>query len=278
MKALKVDGVFGVNTKKRMQRWLKVKQDGIVKSQTIKALQRRVGAKIDGKWGKGTTQKLQTYLKKHGQSGFKIDGVFGKATKKALQRFLNVYFKNQIDPKPVPPKPVPPTPVPTDKAAAIVAMAKACAYAYGSKLSTYSYKKGKPKAGYKTALNKAYPNRSKWSARPRAGASCDVFVGTVIRASGIDKSFPRGLDGVQKHCKGNSKWKDTGIKSFKQLKPGDVVFCQYSGGGHIYIYLGDGLVANAHYKAHGGTYGIVEKLSSMKAPSKCKTFKVYRAR
>lgn len=275
MKALKVDGVFGVNTKKRMQRWLKVKQDGIVKSQTIKALQRRVGAKIDGKWGKGTTQKLQTYLNKKIAAGLKVDGVFGKASKKALQRFLNVYFKNQIDPAP---KPVPPTPVPADKAAAIVAMAKECAYAYGSKLSTYSYKKGKPKAGYKTALNKAYPNRSKWSARPRAGASCDVFVGTVLRASGIDKSFPRGLDGVLKHCKGNSKWQDTGIKSFKQLKPGDVVFCQYSGGGHIYIYLGNGLVANAHYKAHGGTYGIQEKLSSMKKPSKCKTFKVYRAR
>lgn len=276
MKALKVDGVFGVNTKKRMQRWLKVKQDGIVKSQTIKALQRRVGAaKIDGKWGKGTTQKLQTYLNKKIAAKLKVDGVFGKASKKALQRFLNAYFKNQIDPAP---KPVPPTPVPTDKAAAIVAKAKECAYAYGSKLSTYSYAKGKPKAGYKTALNKAYPNRSKWSARPRAGASCDVFVGTVLRASGIDKSFPRGLDGVLKHCKGNSKWQDTGIKSFKQLKPGDVVFCQYSGGGHIYIYLGNGLVANAHYKAHGGTYGIQEKLSSMKAPSKCKTFKVYRAR
>lgn len=278
MKALSVNGKFDQATKKRAQKWLKVKEDGIFKTQSIKALQRRVGAIIDGKWGKGTTKKLQTYLNKKIAAKLKVDGVFGKASKKAFQRFLNVYFKNQIDPEPVPPTPVPPTPVPTDKAAAIVAMAKECAYAYGTKLSTYSYAKGKPKAGYKTALNKAYPNRKAWSARPRAGASCDVFVGTVLRASGIDKSFPRGLDGVQEHCKGNSKWQDTGIKSFKQLKPGDVVFCQYSGGGHIYIYLGNGLVANAHYKAHGGTYGIQEKLSSMKAPSKCKTFKVYRAR
>lgn len=278
MKALSINGKFDQATKKRTQKWLKVKEDGIFKTQSIKALQKKVGAKVDGIWKSGTTKAVQRFLNKYGKAGLAVDGKFGTYTKKALQRYLNKIFKNQIDPKPVPPKPVPPTPVPTNKAAAIVAMAKECAYAYGSKLSTYSYAKGKPKAGYKTALNKAYPNRSKWSARPRAGASCDVFVGTVLRASGIDKSFPRGLDGVQKHCKGNAKWKDTGIKSFSQLQPGDVIFCLYSGGGHIYIYLGNGLVANAHYKAHGGTYGIQEKLSSMKAPSKCKTFKVYRAK
>lgn len=271
MKALSINGKFDLTTRKRTQKWVKVKEDGVFKTQSIKALQRKVKAKIDGKWGAQTTKALQRHLNKYGAT-LAVDGKFGVLTRKALQRHLNKVFKNQIDPAPAP------TPVPTSKAAAIVAMAKSCAYAYGSKQSTYSYAKGKPKAGYRAALNKAYPNRNKWSARPRAGASCDVFVGTVLRASGIDPKFPRGLDGVLNHCKGNSRWQDTGIKSFSQLQPGDVIFCQYPGGGHIYIYIGNGLVANAHYKAHGGTYGIQEKLSSMKAPSKCKTFKVYRAK
>lgn len=274
MKALKVDGVFGANTKKRMQRWLKVKQDGVIKSQTIKALQRRVGAKVDGKWGKGTTKKLQAYLNKKIAVKLKVDGVFGKASKKALQRFLNVYFKNQIDPAP---KPVPPTPVPTDKAAAIVAMAKKCAWPYGTAKSKYRYPSGSPTAGFKEAIKKAYPDRSKWGKQTRAGASCDVFVGTVIRASGVDPKYPRGLDGVVKHCRNNPKWQLTGIKKLSDLKPGDILYQEWKGGGHIVVYLGGGKCANAHYV--GKTYGVIEKISKVtKSASKCQIFNVYRAR
>ena len=124
----------------------------------------------------------------------------------------------------------------------------------------------------------AYGSRSGWSAQTKAGASCDVFVGTVIRASGYDPTFPRGLDEIESYCaRHTDKWENTGITSESQMQPGDVLFQLYSGGGgHIAIYLGDGLVANAHY--HGKSYGVVQDMHNGGGISRhsWKTFKVYR--
>ena len=105
-----------------------------------------------------------------------------------------------------------------------------------------------------------------------------MFVGTVIRAAGIDPKLPRGLDGVEKHCKGSKYWQTIkGITKMSQLKAGDVIFQLYKGGGgHIFIYLGDGMIANAHY--NGKTYGIQQKFSTTVSPSKCSTYNVYRAK
>lgn len=264
MKALKVDGVFGQQTKKRLQKWLGVKQDGKIGAKTIKCLQKKVGAKVDGKWGKNTTTHLQKFLNNNGAS-LKVDGSFGKESKKALQRYLNKYY--HLDP----------TPKPSTNADKIVLMAKQCAWPYGTNKSKYDYPDGAPTAEYKAALNKAYPDRSDWGKQPRAGASCDVFVGTVCRASGVDPTFPRGLDGVEKHMKGNSKWKMTGATKESEMKPGDVIYQEFKdGGGHIFIYLGNGKIANAHYV--GKTYPIIEKFSDRRADSKCKVYKCYRAK
>lgn len=163
------------------------------------------------------------------------------------------------------------------KADKIVAMAKACAYAYGTKKSVYKYPDGKPKKAYKVALNEAYPDRSSWGKQPRKGASCDVFVGTVARASGVDKKFPRGLDEVEPYMKKHTgKWKKLNITDRDKMKPGDIVYQIYnSGAGHIFIYLGGNRVANAHYVKK--TYPIREAYSSIaKKPSQCKKFWVYR--
>lgn len=148
-------------------------------------------------------------------------------------------------------------------AAAITKMAIACAWPYGTKKSVYGYPNGRPTDAYKAALQKAYGARKGWGKQPKAGASCDVFVGTVVRASGYDTKFPRGLDGVQAHCKKyKNKWTNMGSLGPKQWQPGDVIFQLYKGGGgHIYIYIGDGKVANAHY--NGKAYGIVEKATSI---------------
>lgn len=56
------DGVFGPASKRALQRWLGVGVDGIVGPKTVRALQARVGAKVDGQWGRGTTRALQVYL------------------------------------------------------------------------------------------------------------------------------------------------------------------------------------------------------------------------
>ena len=70
---------------------------------------------------------------------------------------------------------------------------KANEFAYSTNTSKAKYPSGSPTAAYKAGLNKAYPNRSSWGKAPKAGASCDVFVGTCVRCAGIDPNFPRGL-------------------------------------------------------------------------------------
>jgi cell wall-associated NlpC family hydrolase len=266
-KPLTVDGIIGYQTACRMQNWLGVSVDGEIGPNTIRALQKKIGAKpVDGKWGKHTSEVFQRYLNANGAK-LADDGVFGKKSVKALQIFLNKYYA---------PKPKP-TPKPAAKTSAekICDQAKACAWPEGTAKSKYSYPGGSATAAFKAAIAKAYPNRSKWGTQTRAGASCDVFVGTVIRSTGYDTKFPRGLDGVEKHCKDNPLWKNTGIRDLDELKPGDVVFYLYRGGGHIYIYVGNGKIANAHY--NGKTYGIIQKISTARKPADTTEFIVYRA-
>lgn len=268
-KPLQVDGIMGYQTVCRLQKWLGVSVDGEVGPNTVRALQKKIGAKpVDGKWGKGTSKAFQRYLNKHGAK-LEVDGIFGKASVRALQTYLNKVYSGKPDPKP--------TPKPSKTAAEkIAAMAKACAWPSGTKKSKYAYPGGAPTPEFKAAIAKAYPDRSSWGKQTRAGASCDVFVGVVVRAAGVDPKFPRGLDGVVKHCKGNPIWKLTGIKSTSKLEPGDVIYQEWSGGGHISIYVGDGKIANAHYV--GKTYGVIEKASNLKSANKCQIYNVYRAK
>ena len=103
---LVVDGIGGKGTIKALQAYLGVKQTGKItvkkskykyckalksvkkvkktkKDPTVVALQKWLGVKADGVWGKGTSKALQKRL------GVKANGKFGKSSMKALQRFLN---------------------------------------------------------------------------------------------------------------------------------------------------------------------------------------------
>lgn len=156
--------------------------------------------------------------------------------------------------------------------------AKACAYPMGTG-GKKNYPSGHPKKAYRKALNKAYPNRSSWGSQTRAGASCDVFVGTVARASGVDKRYPRGLDEQlsYRHTEHFKKhWKILKNPKRKQLKPGDITVQIFlSGAGHTTVYLGDNKVANAHY--YGRTYPVIEKYSNkVRSASNTRQFYVYR--
>ena len=149
----------------------------------------------------------------------------------------------------------------------IVNKAIELAWPYGTPKEVYKYEGGSPTEEFKSALDAAYPDRSDWGKKPKAGASCDVFVGTVVRSAGFDESFPRGLDDVEAHI---DKYPDLWEKhsyddpSGFELLPGDVIFQKWSTNGrsygHIMIYIGDGKVANAHYGG-GGQYGIIQLLS-----------------
>ena len=160
----------------------------------------------------------------------------------------------------------------------IVAKAKECSYAYGTKKSKYAMPDGKPKKEYRQALNRAYPNRDSWGFRPRHGRSCDVFVGVVVRDSGVDKNWPRGLDEVMPYVRKHRK-KYQIIKNPKpsEILPGDIIYQIYkSGAGHICIKMkGKNRVANAHYVKN--TYPVIQAMSNIVKDAKdCREFYVIR--
>jgi hypothetical protein len=57
----------------------------------VKAIQKKVGADVDGYWGPDTSKKIQEFLIKHkfsvGPDG--ADGYFGPNSVKGLQKSLN---------------------------------------------------------------------------------------------------------------------------------------------------------------------------------------------
>lgn len=78
------------------------------------------------------------------------------------------------------------------------------------------------------------------------GYSCDAFVATVMRYSGLDKDFLCcGADRQQTYMVSHpDKYKNIGhITNTSQMKPGDIMWRS----GHIKIYLGDGRQADASH-------------------------------
>jgi hypothetical protein len=59
---LAVDGAFGPATRVRLEQYLKVRKGGRT---ATRALQKHVGATVDGDWGPSTTRHLQTALNQH---------------------------------------------------------------------------------------------------------------------------------------------------------------------------------------------------------------------
>ena len=159
-----------------------------------------------------------------------------------------------------------------------------CCWPYGTPKEKYTYKTGEPKEEYVKALDIAYPEsvRSKWGqAKSRVGASCDVFVGTVARASGYDADFPRALSKDLTYLpKTTSKWKKTSVTKVKDMQPGDIIiYLLKGGGGHISVYVefnDVGYIANAHYTTLGGCYGVMDAKAKDYSPSNYKSFAVYR--
>ena len=121
---LTIDGVGGISTVKAMQRFFGTPQDGVISGQNqslakwypalksvkygkggsvcVRNLQKWLGIKEDGVWGKGTSTALQRKI------GVKADGIFGKGSMSAWQKYLNSHDKADYPtPKPTP------TPTPT---------------------------------------------------------------------------------------------------------------------------------------------------------------------
>lgn len=152
----------------------------------------------------------------------------------------------------------------------ISGMARKLAWPYGTKESKYKYPSGSATAAFNSAIVKVFPNRSGWREQCKKGASCDVFVGTVVRASGHDTGFPRGLSDVHGHVKKKSAlWKI--INDPSSLKAGDVVEWGTGSAGHIFVYMSESREAEANL--NGKHYGHISKKY---VPSNPKVYRAYR--
>ena len=260
---LAIDGKGGVKTIKQLQRFLGTKQDGWLAGQmtslkkyrpnitavnsgssgsdTVKHLQKWLSIKQDGQWGQQTSKALQKKL------GVKQDGVFGSVSVKALQKYLNTHEK-AVYPSPTPT----PTPTPSGNKQKLINEAVRLAWAKGTASSKYKYPSGSATSAFKTALNKVYPEHTKWGKAPSVGASCDVFVGTVVRSAGIDSKFPRGLEEQEAYTsKAFDRYVYTNVKPIDKSQNGDIVMFNYSGGAHTVI-RGNGFYYEANYQTYFG--------------------------
>ena len=157
---------------------------------------------------------------------------------------------------------------------AISQQAALIAYPYGT---AKTWPKDKPKPEFAKAIQDAYGDRNGWGKQTKAGASCDVFAGTVIRSSGYDRKFDRGLEEDYRNLPKNPKFKKMDITNASDMKPGDVILYKNKGrGGHIAIITersGKKYIAEASYSMK--RYG---RLTSMHdwTPSKFRYFGVFR--
>ena len=122
----------------------------------------------------------------------------------------------------------------------------------------YGHSKDDPKPEYVEAMKQVgtyfAPCRSSGDCAPM-GASCDIFVSTVMRYSGADSSFPVSGPGVQEnYMRTNSdKYMQVNASDVSDLEPGDILVTNENGR-HIYLYLGDGLQASASYNERTGEH------------------------
>lgn len=244
------------------------------KGSAVKVLQQALtwanGYKLeqDGVVGRLTFAEIVIFQVAHGLTP---DGSFGSKSLAALRKLINKHSSNTATQTRTVVVRTKVTKAKKTKAEKLVERCKKDAWPYGTKKSVYRYPSGRPRKQYKKDLAKVYPNRKNWSTQPSKGASCDVGVGTVVRASGVDPKFPRGLDEQLPYLKKSKKF-----KRVKKPKAGDIIYQLYkSGGGHISIKVKKGFVYNAHY--YGKTYPVIQKYKNQVKPrSKCKVSLIFR--
>ena len=157
----------------------------------------------------------------------------------------------------------------------IANMALELAWPRGTGSATYSFSGGSATPAFRAALDQVYPQHNSWGAGPRVGASCDVFVGTVIRASGFDPDFPRGHDEQFAYLPNYPKWARISYSGKpEELQSGDVItYIRNSGGRHTCIYYrspdGKNCLIEAQIEKY---YGYFKETSDGSLPSKVTNF------
>lgn len=154
------------------------------------------------------------------------------------------------------------------------------AWPYGTPNKKLTYPKGKAKKAFRVAIEQVYGERKGWSKQCKAGASCDVFVGTVVRACGYDSSFPRALEKDLSYLPNSSKFKKVKVTKSSQFLPGDIILYNNKGpGGHIAVYVeinNKGYIAEASYTLK--RTGRIARKAPDWHPKSFKYFGVFRAK
>ena len=254
LKKLTVDGDCGYNTIAGLQKALQIPKyyngsiDGILGQGTVKALQRWAGTSADGAWGKGTSKAVQKKI------GTTADGAFGKNSVIALQKWINNNaFPSVSGGTTTAPKPAAPKPATTSNAQKLVNKAAELAWPYGTASSKWDYNKGAPTSKCKTAMKKhGYTSKGKQS-------SCIYFMNTIVRETGINKSFCAGHGYKKPYPKTEAGFNT--VLSGKAipngfLKAGDIVrYKKTSKDEHTLMYMGNGRICEArHYHRFGNIY------------------------
>lgn len=144
----------------------------------------------------------------------------------------------------------------------------------------HGHSKDDPKPEYVRAMKEvgAYfnPCRSSGDCAP-IGASCDIFVATVMRYSGADPDFPLTGPGVQEaHMQSNTNmYMQVDAHDVSELWPGDILVTTENGR-HIYLYLGDGMQASASYNDRTGEHFEGVYLSDNGTGGGTRNYNVYR--
>ncbi len=130
-----------------------------------------------------------------------------------------------------------------------------------------------PTAAFKKAMIETKTNQNEhYNNCRRIGQACGMFVGTVVRAAGIDKSFPKMASKIYPYVRKSSRWKEV---STSKPRAGDISLSYFSNGeaGHVSIYVknkkGKIVTAEANLCDYWGRVKDSKKYTS----SKNKTFR-----
>lgn len=107
------------------------------------------------------------------------------------------------------------------------------------------YPEGHAKPEYKAALDKCFGKKRAWQTSAKKGASCDVFVATAIRATGIDKDAPRGLG--RSYFNKSDKFKMVKVTP-STIQDGDIISIIWKNGNPHWCLAFNGYILEASLK------------------------------
>lgn len=225
---------------------------------------------VDGDFGTLTDNAVRIFQL---TEGLEVDGIFGK---NSYARAVSYEApKKPVTKSTSAPKPAAKPAAKATGAQKIISKCKELAWAYGTAKKKYAYKTGAPKKVCKVAMKKYG-----WADSRAEMSDCGNFCSTVVRESGVSKSF-KALHGVKTPFP-KSEAGFTLVHSGKAipsglLKPGDIIrYKKQNGKQHAMMYYAAGKVCEASHKNRFGA--IVKDTKRYNTQSKKNTIQVFRAK